>query len=140
LICYAGQALTGQVYKFAHGGQTPITTLAEKYAAIGCAVDPDTGDLAASNAYSSVSGHGTVAVFEKASGKPKTPNYIYRVTVANGVAQIVGTTTLDGLFHRPPGGDFWIDGTHVTEARHSAPRDRPLRLLIWRYFLYRFPG
>jgi len=82
LTCYAGQALTGQVYKFAHGGQTPITMLAEKYVAIGCAVDPDTGDLAASNAYSSVSGDGSVAVFEKASGKPTTPNYIYRVTVA----------------------------------------------------------
>jgi hypothetical protein len=211
-IYYAGQALTGQIYEFAHGGQTPIATLAEKYAAIGCAVDPETGDLAASNAYSSVSGHGSVAIFEKASGKPKyyvnpelssftfctyddssdlfvaqgnlkgivelskgatsfqevqlsneanvrsvqwndgtlavssysgkrkTPNYIYRVTVANGVAQIVGTTTLDGLFFRPPGGEFWIDGTHVTEAGHSAPRGSPLRLLMWRYPAGRNPA
>lgn len=204
-IYYAGQALTGQVYEFTHGGQTPIATLAEKYAATGCAVDPETGDLAASNAHSSVFGHGSVAVFEKARGKPKyyvnpeafsftfctyddtsdlfvaqgnlrgiaelpggatsfqevqlsneanvrsvqwndgtlavssysgkrkTRNYIYRVTIANGVAQVVGTTTLDGLFHRPPGGQFWIDGAHVTEAGYSAPRGRPLRLLMWRY-------
>jgi hypothetical protein len=33
--------------------------------------DPETGDLAASNAHSSVYGHGSVAVFEKARGKPK---------------------------------------------------------------------
>lgn len=196
----------GQVYEFARGGQTPIATLAEKYAAIGCAVDPETGDLAASNLSSSVSGHGSVAVFEKARGKPKyyvnaeassftfctyddtsdlfvaqgnlsgiaelpegatsfqevqlsneanvlsvqwndgtlalssysgkrqTPNYIYRVTVVNGVSQVVGTTTLDGLFYRPPGGEFWIDGAHVTEAGHTAPRgSRSFRLLTWRY-------
>jgi hypothetical protein len=46
---------------------------------------------------------GTLAVSSD-SGERKTPNYIYRVAVANGVAQVVGTTTLDGLFHRPPGG------------------------------------
>lgn len=204
-IYYAGNALTGQVYEFEHGAQTPIATLAEKYPAIGCAVDPETGDLAASNAYSSVPKHGSVAIFAKARGKPtyyindesssftyctyddtsdlfvaqgnlngiaelpegsttfqevqlsneanvrsvqwndgtlavssyvgdrKTPNYIYRVTVANGVAQVVGTTTLDGLFHRAPGGQFWIDGAHVTGIGHSAPRGRPLRLLMWRY-------
>lgn len=204
-IYYAGQSLSGQVYEFAHGGQTPIATLAEKYGATGCAVDPETGDLAASNVHSSVSGHGSVAVFEKARGKPKyfvnaeassftfctyddtsdlfvaqgnlrgiaelpegatsfqevqlsnaanvrsvqwsdgtlavssyvgerkTPNYIYRVTVANGVAQVVGTTTLDGLFHRPTASQFWIDGGHVVATGHSAPRGSTRRLLMWRY-------
>jgi hypothetical protein len=204
-IYYAGQRLSGQVYEFAHGAQTPIATLTEKYPGYGCAVDPETGDLAVSNLYSSISGHGSVAVFEKATGKPKyyvnseaapfifctyddsgdlflaqgelngiaelpkgstsfqeiqlsnhalvdsvqwndgtlavsshvgqrkTPNYIYRVEVANGVGQIVGTTTLDGLFHRPAVGQFWIDGAHLTEPGHSAPRGRPERLLLWRY-------
>jgi hypothetical protein len=205
LIYYAGQSLSGQVYEFEHGGQTPIATLSEKYGATGCAVDPETGDLAASNVRSSVSGHGSVAVFKKARGKPKyyvnaeataftfctyddtgdllvaqgnlkgiaelpdgatsfqevplsneanvrsvqwndgtlavssysgkrkTPNYIYRVTIANGVAQIVGTTTVDGLFHRPTGGQFWIDGGHMVATGRSAPRGSALRLLMWRY-------
>ncbi|HYL26556.1 MAG TPA: hypothetical protein VEW74_01910 [Candidatus Nitrosotalea sp.] len=37
------------IYEFAHGGTTPIATLADQGQALGCAVDPTTGNLAVTN-------------------------------------------------------------------------------------------
>jgi len=50
------------IYEYAHGGTSPIATLNDPKTALGCAVDPTTGDLAAS-------GDG-VAIFKNASGNP----------------------------------------------------------------------
>ncbi len=51
------------IYEYAHGGTSPVATLSDPVAAFGCAVDPTTGNLAAS-------GDG-VAIFKDASGSPK---------------------------------------------------------------------
>jgi hypothetical protein len=201
-----GGARSGQVYEFAHGGQTPIATLSEKYPGYGCAVDPSTGDLAETSPYSSVAGHGSVAIFTKGRGKPKyyvnsdtlqftfcayddagdlfiaenestgigelpkgaasfqqlqlsneaavtsvqwtggmlavsgssgakrnISNFIYQVEVTNGVAQIVGTTALQGLHGRRAFGQFWIDGEYVTEPAVRTDRGDVERLLMWGY-------
>ena len=50
------------IYEYAHGGTSPIATLTDPVAALGCAVDSTTGNLAAS-------GDG-VAIFQHASGNP----------------------------------------------------------------------
>ncbi|MFY9738688.1 MAG: hypothetical protein WAK11_06500, partial [Candidatus Cybelea sp.] len=50
------------IYEYAHGGTSPIAVLSDPDVAWGCAIDPTTGDLAAS-------GNG-VAVYENASGSP----------------------------------------------------------------------
>jgi hypothetical protein len=64
------------VIEYAHGGTTPIATLAEppSYFPVACSVDPTTGNLAVTNA-----GSGNVAVFENASGTPtyySDPNFL----------------------------------------------------------------
>jgi DNA-binding beta-propeller fold protein YncE len=58
------------ILEYAHGGTTPIATLADpsEYPE-GCSVDAKTGNLAVTNFYSS-SGDGSVAVYTKASGSP----------------------------------------------------------------------
>jgi len=63
------------IYEYAHGGTTPIATLADPGRAWGCSVDPTTGNLAVSNSidYSSsnpYAGHGDVALYTAAQGSP----------------------------------------------------------------------
>jgi hypothetical protein len=50
------------IYEYAHGGTSPIATLSDPNVAFGCAVDPKTGNLAAS-------GDG-VAIYQHATGNP----------------------------------------------------------------------
>ena len=58
-------------YEFTHGSFTPIGMVSESYAAIGCAVDPATGNLAISNLNSKGNVfRGSVAIFSKAQGNP----------------------------------------------------------------------
>jgi hypothetical protein len=63
------------VYEYAHGGTQPVETLMDPGEAIGCAVDPKTGNLAVTN-YLSTGGsqphYGDVAIFEGAQGTPTT--------------------------------------------------------------------
>ena len=62
------------LFEFAHGGTKAIATLTDEHAvAVGCAVDPMTGNLAVANlnATSSIKeAQGNVAVFKHAAGKP----------------------------------------------------------------------
>lgn len=51
------------IYEYAHGGTSPIATLNDPNGAFGCAVDPSTGNLAASGA--------GIAIFTHATGIPK---------------------------------------------------------------------
>jgi hypothetical protein len=53
----------GIITEFAHGGTTPIVTLQDPYVAVGCAVDPKSGDLA-------VASGRAVAVYAGARGTP----------------------------------------------------------------------
>jgi hypothetical protein len=65
IVAYANQSMSSStIYEYAHGGTTPIATLSDPDVAVGCAVDPTTGNLAAS-------GDG-VAIFKNASGNPTT--------------------------------------------------------------------
>jgi hypothetical protein len=61
------------VTEYAHGGSTPIRTLndANEYPA-GCAIDPTTGNLAVTNYETFSRGQGSVSIYRKAKGKPKT--------------------------------------------------------------------
>jgi hypothetical protein len=63
------KAYPSTIYEYAHGGTTPIATLSDPNRALGCAVDPTTGNLAASG--------GGIAIYKHASGKPK----LYRFSV-----------------------------------------------------------
>lgn len=61
------------VTEYAHGGSTPIRTLSDssEYPA-GCAIDPTTGNLAVTNYETFNRGQGSVSIYRKAKGKPKT--------------------------------------------------------------------
>ena len=63
IVTYSNESMNSStIYEYAHGGTTPIATLSDPKTALGCAVDPTTGNLAAS-------GDG-VAIFKNASGNP----------------------------------------------------------------------
>ncbi len=63
------------IYEYAPGGTTPINSLSEPGAGLGCAVDPTTGNLAVANVNDDSNpynkGWGDVAVFESAKGNPQ---------------------------------------------------------------------
>lgn len=64
IVAYArSSSRSSVIYEYAHGGTAPINTLSDPNVAFGCAVNPKTGDLAASGA--------GVAVYKRASGDPK---------------------------------------------------------------------
>lgn len=59
-----------EVLEYAHGGTTPIKTLASNGLAIACSVDPTTGNLAVVNFEGYPSGNGSVLVYTGATGTP----------------------------------------------------------------------
>jgi hypothetical protein len=61
-----------EILEYAHGGTTPIATLADpgQYP-YSCSVNPITGDLAVTNEYSRSSTPGTVAIYKHATGTPQ---------------------------------------------------------------------
>lgn len=61
---------SGDVYEYKHGGTRRIKTLYPGDA-IGCAVDPTTGNLAATDLEGPSGPPGNVAIYTNASGKPK---------------------------------------------------------------------
>jgi len=66
------------IYEYAHGGTTPITTLTDPGFAYACAIDAATGNLAVTNVTGPSSGYGNIAVFQGARGTPMTytdPNF-----------------------------------------------------------------
>jgi len=61
----------GQIWEYAHGAKSPKNILQDSsYYPIGCSVDPKTGNVAVTNEIGD-SGPGNVAIYAKASGKPK---------------------------------------------------------------------
>ncbi len=61
---------TSQIFEYEHGGTSPINALSDPYGSpTACAVDPTTGDLAASNT-SPGSAPSSVLVYRDASGTP----------------------------------------------------------------------
>ena len=68
---YGGTYGTGYLVEYAHGGATPIATLDDAYGPPdACAVDPNTGNLAAANPCSDYSCQGNVVVYPGGSGVP----------------------------------------------------------------------
>jgi hypothetical protein len=57
--------------EYKHGGKTPIATLSGIVTAIGCSVDPTTGNLAVTSYGTGSSGGGSVSIFAHAKGTPK---------------------------------------------------------------------
>ncbi len=56
---------------YAHGGTKPVRTITDPgYDPLGCAVDPATGNLAVTS-YTGSNGHGALAIYAHAAGKPK---------------------------------------------------------------------
>jgi len=89
---------TGEIWEFKHGGTTPINKLKDSYRAMGCSIDPLTGDLAVANfeKASSYNTRGNIAIFEHGSGKPK---FLVDPTIKNYVScgyDAAGNLFLDG--------------------------------------------
>jgi hypothetical protein len=72
-ISYANTSFNSStIYEYAHGGTSPIATLADPGVGMGCSVDPTTGNLAVGNSYNPYyKSQGSVAVFTAAQGTPK---------------------------------------------------------------------
>lgn len=66
------QSVVGSVFKFAHGGSTPIAILGDPGAAIGCSVDPTTGNLGVVNSFdlNQPRNSADLAVYASAQGTP----------------------------------------------------------------------
>lgn len=62
-------ASVNYIYKYAHGGTSPIATLVTGNLPIACSVDPSTGNLAVVN-YPYVSYEANIAIYRHASGTP----------------------------------------------------------------------
>ena len=63
IVAYSNASMNSStIYEYAHGGTSPIAALSDPNVAFGCAVDPTTGNLAAS-------GNG-VAIYQDARGNP----------------------------------------------------------------------
>jgi hypothetical protein len=64
---------TSQIIEYAHGGTSPIATLNDpNQYPVSCSVDPSTGDLGVTNILSTSGGPGSVSIYKKARGTPKT--------------------------------------------------------------------
>lgn len=62
-----------EIVEYAHGGTKPIATLSDPGVyPYGCSVDPTTGNLAVTNAYTTSSGAGSVSIYAGAKGTPTT--------------------------------------------------------------------
>ena len=138
-----------QVVEYAHGGTTPIATLAlPGAAATGCAVDPTTGDLAV---VFNASGTG-VGVFPHASGPPTIygagllPVYVgyddngnlfasgYGVSNAPGISELAkgssgfSVLSVKGTLGEP--GQMQWDGHYMTYESRTKGSIKILRLKI----------
>jgi hypothetical protein len=59
---------TQKIYEYAHGGTSALKTLDDSgYEPLGCAIDPNNGNLAVANSGS----NGNIALYAQASGQPK---------------------------------------------------------------------
>lgn len=68
---YVVLAGSATIEEFAHGGSTPLRTLADPAGTpLGCAVDPSSGDLAVVNTSGLSGGAPNVAIYRHARGKP----------------------------------------------------------------------
>jgi hypothetical protein len=71
---FVADARAYDIVEYAHGGSTPIATLADADSSPGgCAVNPKTGDLAVANeeVWGNHFGWGNVAIYKHGHGKPK---------------------------------------------------------------------
>ncbi|HLY01702.1 MAG TPA: hypothetical protein VKR56_04310 [Candidatus Cybelea sp.] len=148
-----------EVVEYAHGGTTPLKTLATGGRPIGCSVDAKSGDLAVAD-FSTTSGSGDIEIFKNASGQPakytsSNFNYLYppgydnqgNIFVegransgATGLTELrKGGTTLvpvslkGGIFS--PAGVMW-DGKYVAAADqeyHAQPFTSIYRLKVSDY-------
>ena len=66
VVTLSSASTSSNVYEYAHGGTTPIATLSDPNVALSCAIDPQTGNLAA--------GGDGVAIFSSAQGIPAIYN------------------------------------------------------------------
>lgn len=69
---YITNSGAAQILEYAHGGTTPIATLADPNEhPIGCAVSPVNGNLAATNIFDDSYSNGSLSVYRRAQGTPK---------------------------------------------------------------------
>jgi hypothetical protein len=76
---WIASTLASQIFEYAHGGTTPISTLSDpgEYP-LGCWVNPRNGDLAVSNISTTNSGPGSIGIYKGAAGSPaiySDPNF-----------------------------------------------------------------
>ncbi len=76
IVTISSESYVSTIYKYAHGGTSPIDSLSDPGFANGCAVDPATGSLAVANigddsGSNPYNPNGDVAVYTGAQGNPK---------------------------------------------------------------------
>jgi hypothetical protein len=111
-----------EMLEYAHGKSKPIATLPDNYGlAIGCSVDPTTGDLAVANIFGSGSKpYTSIIVFQNAQGNPT----VY--TVDN--FEYVQGCAYDGSGNLFASGWVYNKGTHMAELPAGGSQFVDLRL------------
>ncbi|MFY9718814.1 MAG: hypothetical protein WAK16_04140 [Candidatus Cybelea sp.] len=76
IVAYTTGSLgSSTIYKYAHGGTSPVAMLSDPGVALGCAVDPKTGNLAVANTSDFTNPYeddwGDIAIYPEARGNPK---------------------------------------------------------------------
>jgi len=67
-----GTSVKGYVFEFAHGGASPIATLAMSGSPTGCSIDPTTGNLAVTSTSNGNCDGSKVEIYPSATGTPTT--------------------------------------------------------------------
>jgi hypothetical protein len=106
-----------EIVEFAHGGTQPIATLSDGggyYQAIGCSIDPTSGNLAVTN--SSESGYrGNVAIYANAQGDPTyysdSDMYGYKFCGYDDHGNLFVSGSPSGLAELPSGSGTFINIT-----------------------------
>jgi hypothetical protein len=76
IVAYTTGSLgSSTIYEYAHGGTSPVAMLSDPGVALGCAVDPKTGNLAVANTSDFTNPYeddwGDIAIYPEARGNPK---------------------------------------------------------------------
>lgn len=113
--------LAANIVEFAHGGTTPIATLADPNAfPAGCAVDPVTGDLAVMN-FPPGSGAGNVVVYAGAKGTGQQLPASFSIIPYKGAYDAKGNLWVEGSTS---------DGIHVIVGEYLALKHQWRSILL----------